>query len=172
MRINVNRKAAVSLPAIMVFGLCALRVQGLVVESSTGYVYPAGGQQGTVVHVTVGGQNLRGVAGVYFTGEGVSAENIIHVPVLNSRQRQKLQEKVRELQRKHRGLPPEQRTVPAAKEGAKVDKPVQPAKTSAEPEKPVTFPLHPLLQRLDDLNPQELKKVVEIFLAPLRRQQV
>ena len=38
-----------------------------------GYVYPAGGQQGTVFRVTVGGQRLRGVGEAYVSGEGVRA---------------------------------------------------------------------------------------------------
>ncbi|MDR3710170.1 MAG: hypothetical protein P4L33_17890 [Capsulimonadaceae bacterium] len=36
-----------------------------------GYVYPAGGQQGTSVTVKVGGQALKGVFGVYMSGDGV-----------------------------------------------------------------------------------------------------
>ena len=174
----ISGKAVFSIVGAAFLGLCAAWAQGQTVESSIGYVYPAGGQQGTVVHVTVGGQNLRGAAKAYITGEGVIAENVVHIPVLDALQRQTLQEKVSELQRKHRGLPPVERTAPAGQEKAKQDKDAQKDKPSsepekpAEPEKPVTFPPHPLLQRLDDLNPEELKKVVEIFLAPLRRQQI
>lgn len=38
-----------------------------------GYVYPAGGRQGTTLSIVVGGQQLRGVNGVYVSGEGVRA---------------------------------------------------------------------------------------------------
>ena len=41
-----------------------------------GYAYPAGGQEGTSVEVTVGGQMLRGVTDVYVTGAGVHASVI------------------------------------------------------------------------------------------------
>ncbi len=33
-----------------------------------GYVYPAGGQQGTVVHITVGGQNINDVRDIDISG--------------------------------------------------------------------------------------------------------
>ena len=38
-----------------------------------GYVYPAGGQQGTTVQVAVGGQNLDGVTEAVVSGKGVKA---------------------------------------------------------------------------------------------------
>ncbi len=36
-----------------------------------GYLYPAGGRQGTTVYVTAGGQSLRGAEKVYVSGQGV-----------------------------------------------------------------------------------------------------
>ena len=36
-----------------------------------GYVYPAGGRQGTTFQVTIGGQNLDGAAEVFVSGGGV-----------------------------------------------------------------------------------------------------
>ncbi len=39
-----------------------------------GYIYPAGGQRGTVVRITAGGQFLRAANQVHVTGDGVSAE--------------------------------------------------------------------------------------------------
>ena len=36
-----------------------------------GYVYPAGGRQGSTFQVVVGGQRLAQPGGVYVTGEGV-----------------------------------------------------------------------------------------------------
>ena len=35
-----------------------------------GFLYPAGGQQGTVIHIAAGGQFLRGAAGVHITEIG------------------------------------------------------------------------------------------------------
>jgi len=48
-----------------------------------GYVYPAGGQQGTVVRVTVGGQFLAGCDGAYVSGEGIQASVVRYVRPLN-----------------------------------------------------------------------------------------
>ena len=42
-------------------------------EPNLGYLYPAGGQQGTTVRIDIGGQNLRGANGVYISGGGVRA---------------------------------------------------------------------------------------------------
>lgn len=42
-------------------------------EPHLGYVYPAGGQQGTSVEITIGGQNLRNVNGAYISGDGAQA---------------------------------------------------------------------------------------------------
>jgi hypothetical protein len=59
-------------------------------EPHIGYVYPAGGQAGTVTHVTVGGQSLRGAKRVHVTGEGVHAEVIqFYRPVRNIQKEQR-----------------------------------------------------------------------------------
>ena len=41
-----------------------------------GFVYPAGGQRGTTFVVSVGGQNLVGASGVYFSVPGIAARII------------------------------------------------------------------------------------------------
>ncbi|HEY3396111.1 MAG TPA: PPC domain-containing protein [Armatimonadota bacterium] len=51
-----------------------------------GYVYPAGGRQGTVVRVTVGGQLLRDPQGVYVSGAGVSAAVVEYVRPLSDQE--------------------------------------------------------------------------------------
>ena len=45
-------------------------------QPGIGYLYPAGGQQGTTVNVIAGGQFLKGANDVYITGEGVTAKVI------------------------------------------------------------------------------------------------
>jgi hypothetical protein len=52
-----------------------------------GYVFPAGGRQGSVISVIVGGQNLRGTLGLYLSGEGVRARIIEHARPLTPQQR-------------------------------------------------------------------------------------
>lgn len=48
-----------------------------------GYVYPAGGRQGTALRVTVGGQLLAGAATAYVSGPGVRASVVEYVRPLN-----------------------------------------------------------------------------------------
>ena len=43
-----------------------------------GYVYPAGGQQGTSVMLKLGGQNLTGLESVVVSGQGVAVE-VLHL---------------------------------------------------------------------------------------------
>ncbi len=47
-------------------------------DPHTGYAYPGGGRVGTECEVTVGGQYLAGVSGVYFSGQGVEATIVKH----------------------------------------------------------------------------------------------
>ncbi|MBL7224041.1 MAG: hypothetical protein ISS72_09315, partial [Candidatus Brocadiae bacterium] len=61
-----------------------------------GYVYPAGGQQGTVVEVAIGGQNLAGVREAYVTGDGVQAKVVGYLRNLSQGQLNQLAEKLRE----------------------------------------------------------------------------
>lgn len=43
---------------------------------SLGYIYPAGGERGTVVEIEIGGLNLAAATGVLISGDGVKAEII------------------------------------------------------------------------------------------------
>ncbi|MCF7955023.1 MAG: hypothetical protein K9M75_04410 [Phycisphaerae bacterium] len=65
-----------------------------------GYLYPAGGQKGTTVRITAGGQFLRGATQVHVTGEGVKAEVVEYFrPIgnLNKERRDLLNARFREL---------------------------------------------------------------------------
>ena len=42
-------------------------------EPHVGYLFPAGGQRGSELVVTVGGQHLQGVSAAYVSGEGIEA---------------------------------------------------------------------------------------------------
>jgi hypothetical protein len=50
-------------------------------QAHIGYVFPAGGQQGTSIDVVVGGQNLNNITGVYINGKGWSGEILEKIPV-------------------------------------------------------------------------------------------
>ena len=62
-----------------------------------GYIYPAGGRQGTVVEVAVGGQRLAGVSHAYVTGDGVEAKVIGYLRNLSTGQLNRLAQKLREV---------------------------------------------------------------------------
>jgi len=67
-----------------------------------GYIYPAGGRQGTTVDVTVGGQYLNGVSEAYFSGKGVKATIVKHIRPVSRGQLNKLGQKVREIQKRQK----------------------------------------------------------------------
>jgi len=71
--------------------------------SNIGYAYPAGGRQGDTFEVTVGGQYLRGVTDVYFSGKGVEAEVVKYIKPLTNKQINDLRNKLRMLQRGVKG---------------------------------------------------------------------
>ena len=59
-----------------------------------GYIYPAGGRQGTTFTVAVGGQFLDGVTDPLVSGEGVQATVVKHTKPLTQRQMNQLREKL------------------------------------------------------------------------------
>jgi len=84
--------------------VCALCLGALSVgaQAYIGFVYPAGGQQGTTFQVTLGGQALEGVDGVLVSGRGVTARVVEYNKQMNPQEIQLLQEQLREL----KALPP------------------------------------------------------------------
>ena len=65
-----------------------------------GYVYPAGGRQGSTLEVTVGGQFLDNVSAVYVSGDGVQAKMLELIKPLPAAQLTELREQIQELQKK------------------------------------------------------------------------
>ena len=63
-----------------------------------GYVYPAGGRQGTMFEVAIAGQYLDGVTDVVISGGGVQATVIEHIKPLNGKQIALLRDRLKELQ--------------------------------------------------------------------------
>jgi hypothetical protein len=64
-----------------------------------GYVYPAGGQQGTTVQVKIGGQFLTGVNDVYLSGSGIEATLGEYARPMNGMQATQLRDRMAELQK-------------------------------------------------------------------------
>ncbi len=65
----------------------------------TGYVYPAGGQQGTTFPVKLGGQGLDGVNQVLVSGAGVSAKVVEYHRKFGPQEMTLLREQLNELKR-------------------------------------------------------------------------
>jgi hypothetical protein len=63
-----------------------------------GYVYPAGGRQGSTFQVTVGGASLDGVTNVHVSGAGVSATVLEHTKPLSGKQATLLRDELKQLQ--------------------------------------------------------------------------
>jgi hypothetical protein len=62
-----------------------------------GYVYPAGGQQGSTFEIKVGGQNLTDNADIIVSGSGVTAKLIQYCDPLGNRESALLSQQLREL---------------------------------------------------------------------------
>jgi hypothetical protein len=65
-----------------------------------GYLFPAGGQQGTSVEVTLGGQFLNGAETVYVSGKGVKATIVNNIRPMPGREIQNLREEIQQLAEK------------------------------------------------------------------------
>ena len=70
-----------------------------------GFVYPAGGQQGTTFPIRLGGQNMDEVYAVTISGTGVSAKIIEYNRRLNNQEEALVAEQLRDLKRAKKGGP-------------------------------------------------------------------
>src|ERR1035441_4827503 len=64
-----------------------------------GFVYPAGGQQGTTFQIRLGGQGLEDVNQVFITGSGVTARLLEYDRLLGPQEVMLLNEQLKELKR-------------------------------------------------------------------------
>jgi hypothetical protein len=64
-----------------------------------GYLYPAGGQQGTTFEVVVGGQHLKGATNALVTGRGVSVDVLQYVKPLTKKERNDLRKSMGDIQK-------------------------------------------------------------------------
>jgi hypothetical protein len=67
-----------------------------------GYVYPAGGRQGSTFQVKIGGRFLDGVTSVYVSGQGIQAAMVEIAKPLTPKEVSTLRERLQELQKKER----------------------------------------------------------------------
>jgi hypothetical protein len=176
---------------------CVASVWG---QSSTnqpqiGYLYPAGGQRGTTIQITAGGQILRGATDVYISGEGVHAKIVKYIRPLRNiqkEQRELLQARMKEVRDKRLAELPikyRPRTAPAkrtsrsrSRSSTAAKKP--PAK-KPEPAKPeisienrqskvenTKLPDHPLLEDLDNKSLRELAHIRSMLFFPRTKLQI
>jgi hypothetical protein len=93
---NLSRWHAI--PGLALLLMAAPAVQAQPFSPRLGYVYPAGGRQGTTFQVTVGGQYLANTANAYVSGAGVQAEVVEYNRPLTQKEFTDLREKLQELQ--------------------------------------------------------------------------
>ena len=144
-----------------------------------GYLYPSGGQKGTVVRVTVGGQYLRGITEVVVSGEGVRASMVRYngrVRRLNGEERRELARRLTELGEKRKAGEKSGKTRdrerPARGADGKGNEKRKGSKDKDSKEKEsVKLPNHPLLNELESLTPPEIEMVTHEFLRFDRKKQ-
>jgi hypothetical protein len=157
---------------IVVLALYAANAQGASNEREPhiGYLYPAGGQQDSIIKIAVGGQFIKDANEVYVTGQGVHGSVIRYigrVKPLNPDQKKELQKRLNELRKKQQG-PGKKPTGPAVQDvnkPADINKPADVNKSDDANTPVVSLPDHPLLRNLEKLSPKGLQKVSEEFLS-------
>jgi len=80
-------------------GLAMVAAAQAQVRPYIGFVYPAGGQQGTTCHIRLGGQGLDDVNAALVTGSGVAARVAEYYRRLNTQEMRLLNEQLRVLRR-------------------------------------------------------------------------
>jgi hypothetical protein len=154
---------------------CAITAWGAPAGEYIGYLYPAGGQQGTTVRITIGGQRLRGVRDVSCSGKGVHATVVGYVGAngpLNQLQQEELKRRIQELIELRRPLaaPPKPAPTPpapAATTPTTTMTGATPIVVQTPP--PVTLPDLPELRNLDQMTVKQLRKVFDKFLNRQKR---
>ncbi len=122
-----------------------------------GYVYPAGGKQGSVFRVTVAGMRLRAANEVWVSGTGVRASVVGYVGgsgPLNQAQQQELRRRLQEIRERRIGV-------------SKTATPQKPTGTAQD--KPIVLPDLPELRNLEQQTPAQLARLVDKFLNNAKR---
>jgi len=163
------------LPVMLI--ACAATAWGQEREPHIGYLYPAGGRQGTTFSVSVGGQFLERAAGAYVSGEGVSAKVSGYegpFGLLNGAQFQELMDRLQKLREKRvaeqagknvPARPPAPAAAAAKPDGAKPGSAPAGKGAAAPPKRtPVALPDLPELRNLDEMSLMQLRQVTEKFV--------
>jgi len=146
-------------------------------EPHVGYLYPAGGQQGSAVQITVGGQFLRGAVEVRISGQGVRGSVIKYMPPvrnINADQRKLLLARLKELREKRLAElsegPKTQDTGPKTEDGGqKTESTIENAQSKIENQ---SLPEHPLLYDIENKSLRELAHVASLLFFPREKLQM
>ncbi len=174
----------------MLLLLCVTAAYGVENQPHIGYLYPAGGQQGTVTRIVAGGQFLRGATNVYISGEGINASVVKYyrpVNFFNRDQRQLVQKSLQEVRDKRlveAGIDPRElpgRKKPVKKKPKTPDKKKKPEGKIIEEKKPenktapkkhvIKMGDHPLLTDLDNKSLRELAHIKDTLFFPRNMKQ-
>ena len=164
---------------LIVMGICVAHANGQANrrEPQIGYLYPAGGQQGTAFQVAVGGQFLRASDTVYISGKGVRATVIQHYPPIRNLSREQRHELLRRMRDAF-----ERRWNEMAEDGRVDPEPpwrefalgrpwrMSATKDGKDEAEPVKLPDHPLLNDLERKSLRELLHVWDALLHYRKRQ--
>jgi len=152
---------------VILFCIVTVSGQSNTREPHIGYLYPGGGQQGTVIQITAGGQYLNGVTDVYISGKGVHGSFIKYIRPLRNiqkEQRQLIQTRLKEVRdMRLNELPGSPNRSNSSKE--KLAKKDSDKKKDAKTEE-VKMPDHPLLYDLEEKSLRELAHISSVLFFP------
>jgi hypothetical protein len=145
-------------------------------EPRVGYLYPGGGQQGTVIQITAGGQYLNGANEVYISGQGVHGSVVKYIRPLRNiqrEQRQLIQTKLKEVRDMRLDELPGSRSRSSKKRTAKkiVDKTAPAEKEKDAGAEEVKMPDHPLLYDMENKSLRELAHISSVLFFPRNKLQ-
>ncbi len=147
-------------------------------EPHIGYLYPSGGQQGTVIQISAGGQYLNGATDLYISGQGVHGSVVKYIKPLRNlqkEQRQLIQRRLKEVRDMRLAELPgnRSRSGPGQKASARkaVGRPERSEKDNDAKTKEVKMPDYPLLYDLENKSLRELAHISSVLFFPRNKLQ-
>ena len=141
-------------------------------EPRIGYLYPGGGQQGTVIQITAGGQYLGGATNLYISGQGVHGSVVKYIRPLRNiqkEQRQLIQTRLKEVRDKRLAELPNH----PHPDKSNLDEAATPFKKEKDAKtEEVEMPDLPLLYDLEDKSLRELAHISSVLFFPRNKLQM
>jgi len=163
---------------VILFCLATSWGQSTTREPKIGYLYPGGGQQGTVIQISAGGQYLGGATEVYISGQGVHGSVVKYIKPLRNiqkEQRQLIQTRLKEVRDKRLAELPGSVSSPMSRREKVIKKdavkPGQSKKKIDAKAEEVQMPDHPLLYDLEDKSLRELAHISSVLFFPRNKLQ-